>query len=355
MTTIKINGRDVEVRETLADRVVAWLAARRPRPHARPLHDGDRDRRGRRLQRRPPRSPQPPLMAAARGLGERRHSPRPSRSPRPLARPGAQRPGRRRRDRDRRHQRRRRGPHGHAGRRSHRAQPSDQQAEDFESAARAEWRMWCDCADFTKTQSFGEMQALAFRSVLESGDALAVRRYRKDAGDAYGLKILLLEADRVSNPRPRADAVGMIGGVAVQRRRRRHRLLGFQPAPRRSRAIPAAPSSGRTRRRATPTAGRWCCTFSSACGPTRRAACRSWRRSSRSSPSSPNTPTPRRPRRSCRRCSPRSSPTPTAAMRRARSIGRATPATRPMRCASATARSSTSPAARTCVRQPGAA
>jgi lambda family phage portal protein len=91
---------------------------------------------------------------------------------------------------------------------------SDEQAEAFESAARAEWRMWCDCADHTKTQSFGEMQALAFRAVLESGDLFAVRRYRKDPGEAYGLKMLLLEADRVSNPGRAADRQGMIGGVA---------------------------------------------------------------------------------------------------------------------------------------------
>lgn len=90
---------------------------------------------------------------------------------------------------------------------------TDEAAEEWESAAAKEWSLWCRCADFTRAQTFEEMQALAFRSALESGDVFALRRYRQDAGEVYGTKVHLVEADRVSNPARAADKEGMIGGV----------------------------------------------------------------------------------------------------------------------------------------------
>lgn len=77
---------------------------------------------------------------------------------------------------------------------------TEDQADAWERAAEREWRLWCKRADFSGVQSFGELQALAFRSMLESGDCFAVRRYRQDAGGTYGTKVQLLEADRISNP-----------------------------------------------------------------------------------------------------------------------------------------------------------
>lgn len=91
---------------------------------------------------------------------------------------------------------------------------SDEAAEEWERAAAKEWALWCSCADFTGVQDFNGLQGLALRAALESGDVFAVRRYRDDPGDAYGLKVQLVEADRVSNPNQRADQDGMIGGVS---------------------------------------------------------------------------------------------------------------------------------------------
>lgn len=92
---------------------------------------------------------------------------------------------------------------------------TDEQKEEWESQAATEFNHAAECADFTKALCFEEMQALALRSVLESGDVFAVRRYREDPGEIYGTKLQLVEADRVSNPDRVADRQGMVGGIAI--------------------------------------------------------------------------------------------------------------------------------------------
>lgn len=92
---------------------------------------------------------------------------------------------------------------------------SEEQADKWERAAEREWRLFCGTSDFTRCQPFAEMQALIFRAALESGDVFVVRRYRKDAGDVYGTKLQVLEADRCSNPNRAADTDKIVGGVEV--------------------------------------------------------------------------------------------------------------------------------------------
>jgi lambda family phage portal protein len=90
---------------------------------------------------------------------------------------------------------------------------TDEQADAWERAAEREWRLFCGTADFSRSQPFAEMQSLVFRAALESGDVFVVRRYRKNAGDIYGTKLQVLEADRVSNPNRTADGDKIAGGV----------------------------------------------------------------------------------------------------------------------------------------------
>jgi lambda family phage portal protein len=91
---------------------------------------------------------------------------------------------------------------------------NEEEAAAWQESAEREWEIFCESCDFTRAQSHYELQALALRGVLESGDILAVRRYRKDPGDTYGTKILLIEADRVSNPGRAADSAQLVAGVA---------------------------------------------------------------------------------------------------------------------------------------------
>ena len=94
---------------------------------------------------------------------------------------------------------------------------TDEQADEFEQNAEREWALFCATADFSGVQPLEELQALAFRAVLESGDCLVIRRYRKDPGDVYGTKIQILEADRLSNPGRAADSNKIAGGVEVDK------------------------------------------------------------------------------------------------------------------------------------------
>ncbi len=89
------------------------------------------------------------------------------------------------------------------------------QANRFEREQEREWAYFCKRADFTRVQHFDEMQELAHRSRKQSGDALAVRRYRRDGGDIYGTKVQLIEADRLCNPNYAADSETMAGGVEI--------------------------------------------------------------------------------------------------------------------------------------------
>lgn len=94
---------------------------------------------------------------------------------------------------------------------------TDQQADAWEQASEREWALFSASADFNGVQPFEELQALALRALLESGDVFVVRRYRKDKGDVYGTKLQILEADRVSNPDRAADSDTIAGGVEVDK------------------------------------------------------------------------------------------------------------------------------------------
>jgi len=88
-------------------------------------------------------------------------------------------------------------------------------ADAWERAALREYRHWSDTrqCDIRRQQSFGEMTGLALLSVLDGGDAFAVRRFRERPGCAYGLSWQLVEGDRVDTPTVLASNPQVIAGV----------------------------------------------------------------------------------------------------------------------------------------------
>lgn len=92
---------------------------------------------------------------------------------------------------------------------------TEAQADAFEREQEREWAVFCRSCDFTRVQHFDEIQAMAFRAVLDSGDVLIVRRYRADPGCRYGTRLQVIEADRLSNPGRAADSDTIAGGVEV--------------------------------------------------------------------------------------------------------------------------------------------
>lgn len=92
---------------------------------------------------------------------------------------------------------------------------SQEQADAWQARAEREFAIWSKRPDFTDRLNFDAIQALVMRSVLESGDVLVVRRRRKDAADTYGLKLQLVEADRLSNPNNTLNSATLVDGVKL--------------------------------------------------------------------------------------------------------------------------------------------
>lgn len=78
---------------------------------------------------------------------------------------------------------------------------SEEQADEWEEAAQREWRIFSESVecDISRTLNFGEMQELAFRQVLENGEALATTPRLVRPGSPYSLKIQMIEPDRLCN------------------------------------------------------------------------------------------------------------------------------------------------------------
>lgn len=80
----------------------------------------------------------------------------------------------------------------------------EEQIVAWEKYTEAEWKMWAEQkknCDATGVNNFYEIQQLAVKNWLMSGDVFAVLQHRdKTPLNPYGLRIRLVEADRVSTP-----------------------------------------------------------------------------------------------------------------------------------------------------------
>lgn len=93
---------------------------------------------------------------------------------------------------------------------------TDDEAARWQTIAEREFRLWADSpdCDTTRTQDFYGLQALAFRSALESGDVFAITP-EIDRDGPYALTVQLVEADRVCNPNFRSDGDTLRAGVEL--------------------------------------------------------------------------------------------------------------------------------------------
>lgn len=90
---------------------------------------------------------------------------------------------------------------------------SDDEKKEREEQIETEFALFASQCDYNRELSFGKMQDLALRAILESGDVLALSPYKKYQGDAYGLKIQFVEADRLCNENYAVDTDDLAGGV----------------------------------------------------------------------------------------------------------------------------------------------
>lgn len=84
---------------------------------------------------------------------------------------------------------------------------SDDEADEWERNALREFKLWAEneMCDAGRQQNFYEIQQLAFRSVLMSGDVFVLFGEKENKRTPYKLTLRLLEADRVSTPESGGD------------------------------------------------------------------------------------------------------------------------------------------------------
>jgi lambda family phage portal protein len=91
----------------------------------------------------------------------------------------------------------------------------DAAAEAFERQLDRIWDWWASQqhADVTGRSDFYTQQELALRAALGRGDSFAIRRFKERPGDLLGLRVQLIEGDRVSTPFDRLDSPTLSDGV----------------------------------------------------------------------------------------------------------------------------------------------
>jgi lambda family phage portal protein len=94
---------------------------------------------------------------------------------------------------------------------------SDEAADRWERDVMREFGMWSkstEC-DVARTQTFYGLQGLVFYNTILSGDVFVLLPYIRRPRQVYALKVMVLEADRVSNPHHQLDTNQLAGGVEV--------------------------------------------------------------------------------------------------------------------------------------------
>jgi len=88
-------------------------------------------------------------------------------------------------------------------------------AEEWQSNVEREFRMWAESTycDAYEQQNFYEIQDLAFRSSLESGDSFILMTQIKRPDWPHAMALQVIEADRISNKDNSADTRTMVQGI----------------------------------------------------------------------------------------------------------------------------------------------
>lgn len=94
---------------------------------------------------------------------------------------------------------------------------TDQAAQEWQQTTKLRWEMWAERSwcDATRRHDFYGLQRLAAFSAFESGDAFAALPMLDERGRPSPLAVLLLEADRIANPKAARDTSDMIAGIQL--------------------------------------------------------------------------------------------------------------------------------------------
>jgi len=91
------------------------------------------------------------------------------------------------------------------------------EANAWEKKTLRDFDVWAstEVCDAVRMNNFYEIQQLSFLSVLMSGDCFVALPQRKRPGELYGLKLQVIEADRVCNPFNSTPSENILAGVEL--------------------------------------------------------------------------------------------------------------------------------------------
>ncbi|BAQ11456.1 portal protein [Bacillus sp. OxB-1] len=109
---------------------------------------------------------------------------------------------------------------------------TEEEADEWETKVEREFSVWADSlmCDSMQMQNFYGLQQLAFLSFLMSGEVFALLPYRHHRQHFYGLRVQLIEADRISSPSGAKENIvngielGSFGEVAAYHISKNHPL-----------------------------------------------------------------------------------------------------------------------------------
>ncbi len=94
---------------------------------------------------------------------------------------------------------------------------SDDEASEIERSIEREFALWADSidCDAERKSNFYELQQLALLSCLVSGDCFALLPEISRKNSEYDMRIRLIEADRVCNPKQKPKDKNISGGIEI--------------------------------------------------------------------------------------------------------------------------------------------
>jgi lambda family phage portal protein len=94
---------------------------------------------------------------------------------------------------------------------------SEEERIAWERRAESLWNYWSDSTecDIRRLHTMGTLQGLAFVSMLMNGDAFVLLPYVEEKGSMFGLRVRLIEGDRVMDPKTKPQGKDILGGVEV--------------------------------------------------------------------------------------------------------------------------------------------
>lgn len=92
---------------------------------------------------------------------------------------------------------------------------TEEEADEWETTVEREFALWSESilCDALQMHDFYELQQLSFLSFLMSGEVFVLLPYRYHGHHSYGLRVQLIEADRISSPS--GNNPNIINGVEV--------------------------------------------------------------------------------------------------------------------------------------------